>query len=137
MQVSKGMVIIRVEDVIGFEILGNTIENVENLSFEPFGTTFGICTDYHAGASVENLMEQQAANIRAISVAAVSGFDENSARSSKIEANTVKGFNSDYANVIIGIDVQVCMESKRIYIPCMCSHILPFALRVLTFHPIP
>merc|ERR1712032_118737 len=50
--------------------------------------------------------EQQAGNIRAISVAAVCGCDEPSRSRSVIMNNNIMDLNSEKANVIIGIDVQ-------------------------------
>lgn len=103
--VSKGSIVIRVEDTKGFIIRGNTIAGIENLSPVPFG---GPCVDFHLGASVENLNEQQGGNIRGIAVAAVSGFDVNGGpkESSLIEGNTIVGAWSSNANVIVGIDIQ-------------------------------
>jgi len=99
--VSKGMIVIRVEDTLGFEIQDNIIKGVTNLSPVPFQD----CTDYHAGASSENEAEQQAGNVRGISVAAVRGYGH-SRESSLIKQNTVEDVKSENANVIIGIDVQ-------------------------------
>ena len=99
--VSKGIIVIRVEDTAGFSIVDNSINNVENLSIKPFSD----CDDYHIGASSENLKESQAGNVRAISVAAVRGFDNGSSYS-QIEKNEILGIYSFNANVIIGIDVQ-------------------------------
>ena len=73
--VSKGNMIIRVEDTEGFEIVDNTIAGVTNLSPTPFDV--GNCADFHLGASVENANEQQGGNIRGIAVAAVTGFTNN------------------------------------------------------------
>ena len=98
--VVKGIIVIRVEDTAGFQIEKNTISNVENLSVEPF-TNCG--AGFHVGASSENEEESQAGNVRAISVAAVRGFDNNE---SQIKRNTIHTISSDAANVIIGIDVQ-------------------------------
>jgi len=99
--VSKGIIAIRVEDTAGFYIVDNSINNVENLSIKPFSN----CDDYHIGASSENLKESQAGNVRAISVAAVRGFD-NGTSYSQIEKNEILGVYSFNANVVIGIDVQ-------------------------------
>ena len=95
----KGIIGIRVEDTAGFSIEGNSISNIVNLSLRPFS----MCDSYHVGASSENPEECQGANVRAISVAAVRGFDH---RPSQIRGNDISGVSSDHANVIIGIDVQ-------------------------------
>jgi hypothetical protein len=100
--VVKGMVVIRVEDTEGFEIKGNSIQNIENLSVAPFDPSG--CESYHAGASSENEDEQQLGNIRAISIAAVRGFINGS--NSQIRNNNIMNLRSTNANVIIGIDVQ-------------------------------
>lgn len=97
--VSKGISVIRVEDTAGFRIKGNDISNIENLSVPPFGD----CTEYHEGASVENLGERPGGNIRGISIAAVRGYVD---RRSTIKQNTVKNLASVHANVIIGVDIQ-------------------------------
>lgn len=97
--VNKGIVVIRVEDTQGFEIEGNALSGVKNLSPKPFTK----CFDYHAGASDENEGEQQGGNIRGISVAAVRGFSD---RHSIIRDNTIMQFSSSNPNVIVGIDVQ-------------------------------
>jgi hypothetical protein len=107
--VSKGTMVIRVEDTEGFIIRNNTIQNVENLSPIPFDV--GNCTDFHLGASIENPNEQQGGNIRGISVAAVTGFMNNNEvngpkQSSLIEGNIVVGAWSKNSNVIVGIDIQ-------------------------------
>jgi hypothetical protein len=107
--VSKGMIVIRVEDTRGFEIQDNSIRDVTNLSFEPFQN----CADFHAGASSENEAEQQAGNVRGISVAAVRGYSR-SKEKSLIKGNTVRSVTSDNAKVIIGIDVQG--DSKEVLI---------------------
>lgn len=115
--VSKGMIIIRVEDTEGFEISDNVIEGIDNLSKLPFGTTFGTCTDYHAGASVENGNEQQAGNVRAISVAAVKGYNVVPAESSKILNNQISNVTSENSGenkIIVGIDIQGVSEGISI-----------------------
>jgi len=99
--VSKGMIVIRVEDTLGFQIQGNTIDGVINLSPSPFQN----CASYHGGASLENEAEQQAGNVRGISVAAVRGYAD-SPKPSLIKRNSVLNVASENANVIIGIDVQ-------------------------------
>ena len=107
--VSKGNMIIRVEDTEGFKIVNNTIAGVKNLSPTPFDV--GNCTDFHLGASIENANEQQGGNIRGIAVAAVTGFTKNKdvngpKQSSLILGNTIHGASSENSNVIVGIDIQ-------------------------------
>ncbi len=91
------MIMIRVEDTDVFNIMGNTISNIENLSVAPFAT----CDDYHVGASSENANELQAGNIRMISAAAVRG-------PSKIKNNVIGLASSNSASnpLIVGIDIQ-------------------------------
>ncbi|KAL3915508.1 MAG: hypothetical protein SGILL_005619 [Bacillariaceae sp.] len=67
--VIKGITVIRVDDVVGFSINGNSIKNVKNLSEKPFDN----CYDYHT-TSEENQGEQQLGNIRMISTAAACGY---------------------------------------------------------------
>lgn len=105
--VSKGMVIIRVEDTKGFKITGNKIKNVENLSFRPFDN----CADYHIKTSSENKGVPQGANIRGISVSAVTGYGEDK---SLISDNRLRNFSSKNANIIVGIDVQGKSDSIKI-----------------------
>jgi len=103
--VNKGIVVIRVEDTEGFQIEGNAITNVKNMSPQPFTK----CFDYHAGASDENEGEQQGGNIRGISVAAVRGYTDKRGmldHYSTIKGNLIKNFTSSNPNVIVGIDVQ-------------------------------
>lgn len=97
--VNKGIVVIRVEDTKGFDIEGNEIVNVRNLSPKPFSN----CFDYHAGASDENEGEQQGGNIRGISVAAVRGYADHH---SMIKDNVIMNFHSSNPRIIVGIDVQ-------------------------------
>ena len=98
------MIVIRVEDVVGYSIEGNEITNIDNLSVAPYSDT-GTCNEYHIGASTENPNEFQAGNIRAISVAAARGF-ENSP--SQIKNNQVgrASSNQESGGLVIGIDVQ-------------------------------
>lgn len=98
--VVKGIILIRVEDTMGFDIENNVIRNVTNLSVGPFSP----CSDYHAGTSSENTNEYQAGNIRAVSVAAVRGHGDGT--NSQIANNVIEGAESAVADVIIGIDVQ-------------------------------
>ena len=107
--VSKGNIIIRVEDTEGFEIVDNNITGIKNLSPPSFNV--GNCADFHLGASIENANEQQGGNIRGIAVAAVTGFTNNNEvngpkQSSLIQGNTIVGASSENSNVIVGIDIQ-------------------------------
>ena len=63
--VGKGVIIIRVEDTKGFQIVNNRIVNFENLSLMPHDE----CDDLHALTSAENPTEQSMGNVRGISVA--------------------------------------------------------------------
>jgi hypothetical protein len=99
--VSKGMVVIRVEDTVGFDISKNKISDVTNLSVPPFSD----CRDFHQGASPENAGVPQGANIRGISVAAVTGFPGTD-NTSTIDKNRIVDFSSENANIVVGIDVQ-------------------------------
>jgi len=107
---------IRVEDTRGFRIEEITIGPVsvvsvpaptseEYFSQFPGSTVEWTCTDFHKGASVENGNEQQLANLRGISVAAVSRFAD-SGEDSTISANIIADFESVNANSIVGIDIQ-------------------------------
>ena len=97
--VIKGMIVIRVEETRGFDIRHNTIENVENLSPSPFSS----CFDFHAGASWENLEEQQMGNVRGISVAATRSYAR---RASMIRGNRIHNLESKGGRWVIGIDCQ-------------------------------
>ena len=97
--VMKGMIMIRVEDTEGFDISGNIISNVENLSPKPYGN----CYDYHIGTSNENLKKQQGGNVRSISVAADRAYEN---QESSIKNNYVCATSSANANYVIGIDIQ-------------------------------
>jgi hypothetical protein len=103
--VVKGMTVIRVEDAVGFQIEGNHLKKITNLSPAPFDH----CFDYHKGANIENAENadslQQGMNIRGISVAAVSGYS-NPNKLSSIKENKVKSFSSHNARVMVGIDIQ-------------------------------
>ena len=97
--VVKGMIAIRVEETRGFDIRGNTIENLENVSPLPFSK----CTDFHTGASFENAQEQQLGNVRGISVAATRPYPN---RDSTIEQNRIHNLDSENGDWVIGIDCQ-------------------------------
>ena len=112
--VVKGSILVRVEDTQGFNIDGNTMGSAVVLSGPPAasqeyfdlfpGTDMWTCTDYHKGASIEDGTEQQLANLRGISVAAVSHFLLS--KESTISGNRLTNFKSQYANSIVGIDIQ-------------------------------
>lgn len=97
--VSKGMIMFRIEDSRGFEVTGNKVSDILNLSPPPFED----CTDYHGGASEENSGVTQNGDIRGISIAASRGFAD---RLSIVADNTITGFTSAETETIIGIDVQ-------------------------------
>lgn len=107
--VIKGVIGIRVDKAVGFLVSNNVIQNITNLSEEPFKN----CYDYHF-SNPENQDQQQLGNIRAISVAAVGGYAEGSkpnvkrklANLSKIKNNKIIGCGSQNGNSIVGIDVQ-------------------------------
>lgn len=98
--VTKGMVVIRIDDTKGFEIRDNRIEDIENLSHAPFAN----CTDYNAANGIEDLSQQGIGNIRMISVAASGPFDRD--KHSVIENNYIRDAVSLNANHVIGIDIQ-------------------------------
>ena len=113
--VVKGSIMMRIEDTEGFHIEDNIIGSVLVVSgpaaasqeyFSSFPNTqlMWTCTDYHKGASIEDGTEQQLANLRGISVAAVSRFLQSS--ESTISGNTLTDFRADFANSIVGIDIQ-------------------------------
>ena len=104
----KGMVMIRVDDTEGFEVDGNTINNVQNLSMLPFDK----CSTYQTGASVEDAEVQQVGNIRILSASAVTGYDGN--KSSSIVSNIITNASSELGTEIIGIDIQGESDSIRI-----------------------
>lgn len=106
--VSKGTIVVRVEDTQGFDIENNVFRDITNLTPLPFAA----CDGFHGGASQENAGEQQGANVRVISVAAVRGYEDSSY--SKISGNTIGRANSRNANKIVGIDVQGDSKSVEI-----------------------
>lgn len=85
------------DKAVGFAVSNNVIQNITNLSEEPFKN----CEDYHFG-NPENKGQQQLGNIRAISVAAVGGnvagskpdVKKNLAKVSKIKSNKIIGCGS-------------------------------------------
>ncbi|GFH61539.1 hypothetical protein CTEN210_18015 [Chaetoceros tenuissimus] len=94
----KGMNIIRVEDCEGFTISGNSINDIENLSDEPFDN----CSSYHLGASIEDT-STQVGSVRVISLAAVTGYVTGSQAKSQIAQNDLSNVTGQ---IIIGIDIQ-------------------------------
>ena len=112
--VIKGSVMIRVEDCQGFIIKGNTINDVEIQSKGPVD----LCVDFHKGASFADGSDRMLADLRGISVAAVSGYDDGVLRSgndaSMIRRNTITNFRSQSANLIAGIDIQGFSEGVGI-----------------------
>jgi hypothetical protein len=99
--VVKGMTVIRVDNTVGFRIEDNVVEQVTNLS----PPSFDECDDYLKGPNNENADDslQQGANIRGISVAAVTGYAN---EESLIKGNRMRNFISDNADIMIGIDIQ-------------------------------
>ena len=103
--VIKGSVMIRVEDCQGFQIRGNTISNVEVLSKGPVE----LCNDFHVGAAVADGSDRMLADLRGISVAAVTAFDSSlftGNDASCINQNTLTNFKSQSASIITGVDIQ-------------------------------
>lgn len=103
--VIKGSIMIRVEDCEGFDIQGNTLDQVEILSKGPVG----MCNDFHLGAAVQDYTDRMLADLRGISVAAVSAYDETLSTgndASFISHNTITNFKSGSAKFIGGIDIQ-------------------------------
>ena len=109
--VNKGMTMIRVEDAVGFNICRNVIGRVYNLSPPAFDN----CFDYNRALNFMTVDDeaslQQGANIRGISVSAVTGYKK---ENSSIVGNKIRFFTSDEAAVIIGIDLQGKCESTSI-----------------------
>ena len=100
--VVKGMIIIRVDNTVGFRIKQNKIGQVYNLSPAPFHQ----CYDYHKGFRMEDKITlQQGAIIRGIAISAVTGYEE-SEEPSIVTKNVIKKFYSRNAPVLVGIDVQ-------------------------------
>ena len=104
--VIKGSIMIRVEDCQGFIIKGNTIDNVDILSEGPLPDE--LCVDYHKGASSSDGSDRMLADLRGISVAAVSAYDDDlrdGNDASTICSNTITNLKSE-AKLIAGVDVQ-------------------------------
>lgn len=110
--VNKGMTMIRVEDAVGFNICRNVIGTVRNLSPPAFDN----CYDYNRAIDFMTVKDesslQQGANIRGISVSAVTGYKK---ENSSIVGNKMKFFRSDEAAVIIGIDMQGKCDSTSVF----------------------
>jgi len=105
--VIKGSIMIRVEDCQGFIIKGNTIDNVDILSEGPLPDE--LCVDYHKGASSSDGSDRMLADLRGISVAAVSAYDDDlrdGNDASTICSNTITNLKSEAAKLIAGVDVQ-------------------------------
>jgi hypothetical protein len=111
--VIKGSIMFRVEDCQGFNIQGNTIDDVEILSKGPVD----LCVDFHKGAAFADGSERMLADLRGISVAAVSAYDDalsSGNDASLISHNTITNFKSQSANLIAGIDIQGFSEGVDI-----------------------
>ena len=111
--VIKGSVMIRVEDCQGFDIQGNSIDDVEVLSKGPVE----LCNDFHLGAAVADGSARMLADLRGISVAAVSAFDSSLSTgndASFISHNTLTNFKSQSANLIAGVDIQGFSEGVNL-----------------------
>ena len=111
--VIKGSIMIRVEDCQGFDIQGNTIDQVEILSKGPVG----MCNDFHLGAAVQDASDRMLADLRGISVAAVSAYDPSLSTgndASFISHNTLTNFKAGSAKFIGGIDIQGASEGVNI-----------------------
>ena len=105
--VIKGSIMIRVEDCQGFIIKGNTIDNVDILSEGPLPDE--LCVDYHKGASSSDGSDRMLADLRGISVAAVSAYDDDlrdGNDASMISSNTITDLKSEAAKLVAGVDVQ-------------------------------
>ena len=105
--VVKGISVVRVEDSEGYDISGNIITNIENLS----GPAYPNCHDFHIGASIENVDEQQGGNVRAIAVAATRGYTN---QESIIKNNYVGSISSAHADIVVGIDIQGDSQSVKV-----------------------
>ncbi len=111
--VIKGSIMFRVEDCQGFTIKGNTIDNIEVLSKGPVE----LCVDFHKGASFLDGSDRMLADLRGISVAAVSAYDDSLSTgndASSISHNTITNLKSQSANLIAGVDIQGFSEGVDI-----------------------
>jgi len=108
--VIKGSIMIRVDDTQGFDIQGNTINNVEVLSKSPVE----LCADFHVGASVADGSDRMLADIRGISVASSSAYADKNIKDSFVSHNTIANFKSPSAHFIDGIDIQGYSEGITI-----------------------
>jgi predicted transcriptional regulator len=110
--VIKGSVMIRVEDCQGFKIHGNSIDQVEILSHSPVDL---LCADFHKGASSVDYSARMIADLRGISVAAVSAYnDDRRDSNSIISHNIITNLKSESAKLIAGIDIQGVSEGVDI-----------------------
>jgi hypothetical protein len=113
--VVKGSIMMRVEDCQGFNIMGNTINNVEILSVGAVPAE--MCEDFHLGASSADGSDRMLADVRGISVAAVSAYNDtlqNGNDASMISHNTITNFKSQSAQLIAGVDIQGFSEGVDI-----------------------
>lgn len=129
---NKGIVVIRVEDTVGFEITNNRISNVRNFSPKPFQH----CADYHIGGGDGDVV-REGPNIRAISVSAVSGYESiyqelsvyhqytdnlpvhytsnvPCSFCSRISDNIILDMKSKHASLISGINIQGVSEFIKV-----------------------
>jgi hypothetical protein len=112
--VIKGSIMIRVEDCKGFHIQGNTIDEVQILSQGPVDD---LCKDFHKGASFADGSDRMLADLRGISVAAVSAYDDSLTSGndeSMISHNTITNLKSESAKLIAGVDIQGVSEGVDI-----------------------
>jgi hypothetical protein len=112
--VIKGSIMIRVEDCKGFNIQGNSIDKVDLLSQ---GLVVELCEDFHLGASFADGSDRMLADLRGISVAAVSAYGDalsSGNNESMISHNTITNFKSESAKLIAGVDIQGVSEGVDI-----------------------
>ena len=76
-----------------------------------------MCNDFHLGAAVPDVTDRMLADLRGISVAAVSAFDSSLSTgndASFISHNTITNFKSQSANLIAGVDIQGFSEGVNL-----------------------
>lgn len=110
--VSKGMVMMRMEDTIGFKIMDNKFKSIENLSVAPFGSSFGTCTDYQNGLNKEDRGYQQGGDIRVVSISAVAANPNGPVN--EVQNNEILDVVSKNGNFTIGVDIQGRSKSINI-----------------------
>ena len=96
---------IRIEDTKGFNIRGNVMKDM----LVTGGAPYNFCTDFHKGAGIDAGDDRELANLRGISVAAVSGYEDDIFQgndASIISQNQLTNFTSEFAIDIVGIDIQ-------------------------------